>query len=147
MKRGNRLPGEQRRYKIARYLLENPLANQQDLVREFGISRSTACRDVKLIREEWSRKRVEAYESFFSEGLQRYEYLYQVLAPQVRAGDQGAIELSRRILDSEARLLGLDKKRNPDLGDTLIAYFQQVLGQRWQQDDDRHGPPGNRPVP
>lgn len=139
IKRENRLPGEQRRVHIAQYLLENPLASQKELVEKFGVSLPTICRDLKSIREEWSRKRLEAYESFFSEGFQRYEYLLQLLSPLVRAKDLVAIDLYRKILDSEARLLGLDKRRNPDIGDTLISYFQQVLDRYHDREssDDR----------
>lgn len=96
---------DERRRKVEYLLIAGTTTNQIAAV--VGANRKTVLQDATVIRAEWRRARVEAYDNYAAEELVRLAALQRAVWADAMRGDLRAVAEARRISDQRCRLLGL----------------------------------------
>jgi hypothetical protein len=98
------------------------------------IDKSTVCRDLQAIRQEWRAFRVESMEQLQNQTAQRYDVLLHAIWDRAEGGDLDAIDTALRIEASRRRLLHLDTPREerrtvvPERRSTTVSLDTLVAG-------------------
>lgn len=108
-------------------MMERPGISARAIARELGVSRTTAAKDVRAIREEWAERRRQAYEERLVEDLIRTDAAIAALWPNVAAGKGWAIDRLVSLITTRMKLLGLDTVRHEvDIGEILARYLARA---------------------
>lgn len=89
--------------------------SQRELAAELGVVVSTINADMKAIRIEWQRERIESAEHAAAEDLQRLAEMEAAIRPAVLRGEHQAIDRQLKIMERRAKMLGIDAPTQIDL--------------------------------
>lgn len=104
-----------RRETVARLHLEGQTERQ--IAAELDVSIATISADLKAARQEWQRQYAESYDAACALQLARVERLWFDIYPAIEKGDLRAVEVAIRLLERQAKLLGLDKPNKVEIHD------------------------------
>jgi hypothetical protein len=109
---------DDRRRKVEYLLIAGTTINK--MAAEVGVNRKTVLRDVKAVRTEWGRARVEAYDRYAAEELVRLAKLQEAVWTDAMAGNIKAVVVALRISDQRCRMLGLYAPLHLDVQDERL---------------------------
>lgn len=78
------------------------------IAERLSLSVSTVYRDLRDLLEGWAADHAELVNFYAEEQLRRTEELYMALLPGIQRGSPRAIEVALKVLERQAKLLGLD---------------------------------------
>jgi len=96
---------EYRRSQVA--TLRSAGYSQKEIATELGVSEATITRDMKALRKQWAETQGNLKEEFDLD-LARLDMMLQGLSTKAMAGDLGAIDQFRKIIERRARMFGYD---------------------------------------
>lgn len=93
-----------------------------------GASPATIARDVQAILAEWRKDRVAQADAWTELQSKRLDRAVNAIWAEVQAGNLAAIDRLQRLIDQQARLLGLDKREALDWRfEVLLLHVQGKL--------------------
>lgn len=102
-----RLEIENRRKVVAANILAG--ATYRDIARSLGVSPATIAGDVKAVQAEWREHYVKDTNDWASVQLRRLDVMISAIWEKARNGDKDAIDRVLKIMERQAKLLGLDQ--------------------------------------
>ena len=119
---------EDRRKQVAANLLAG--LNYTDMAGVLGCSVGTICGDVKRIMDEWREARVAAIDEWKELQLRRIDRAINAIWDKVQDGDLQAIDRLQKLIEQQAKILGIDILRIEHSGPDGGAVTFRVVYER-----------------